>query len=224
MNYYILANGEGKRWGNYKGVPKHLIEIDGETLIDRTVRLLAKHRKKGEKIIICGPYEHPKATTWLTKSPTKREAFQEIAEHAGKTPFAILYGDSYHTEAFIKDIIERPIKGFDEYISFGGNAYTGCQWNEGHVHRVADVEWFRDQMAELNASGRLRDLDRGKDWFIHWWLLGARTMPELQQKIFYSSVEHDIIWYDETDDFDYPEDLDTFCERTGHKCTNKEEA
>ena len=52
MNYYILANGEGKRWGNYKGVPKHLIEIDGETLIDRTVRLLAKYRRKGEDIII----------------------------------------------------------------------------------------------------------------------------------------------------------------------------
>ena len=29
--WYILANGEGTRWHNYKGVPKQLIEIDGET-------------------------------------------------------------------------------------------------------------------------------------------------------------------------------------------------
>ena len=34
-----MADGEGKRWGNYLGIPKHLIEIDGEPIIKRTVRL-----------------------------------------------------------------------------------------------------------------------------------------------------------------------------------------
>ena len=38
MKILILADGEGKRWGNYKGVPKHLLEIDGERLIDRMIR------------------------------------------------------------------------------------------------------------------------------------------------------------------------------------------
>lgn len=28
--YYILADGEGTRWHNYRDVPKHLIGIDDE--------------------------------------------------------------------------------------------------------------------------------------------------------------------------------------------------
>ena len=42
MRYIIMADGEGKRWGNYKGVPKHLITVEGETILERTIRLLIK--------------------------------------------------------------------------------------------------------------------------------------------------------------------------------------
>lgn len=221
MNYYILANGEGKRWKNYKGVPKHLIEIDGETLINRTVRLIKKHTE--DDVIIVGPYKHPDALNWLNKSRKKREVFEEIAEQTTDQPFVILYGDCYYTEAIIKDITTRPIWRFDEYFCLE-NPHTGCTWPEGYAHRCADPEWWLNSMRMLNNSERIRDLDRGKDWFIHWWLLGARTMPELQRRASFTNEDHDIFWCDETDDFDYPEDLDTFCKMTGHKCTNKEQA
>lgn len=36
----IIAAGDGTRWGNYLDRPKHFIEIDGETILHRTVRLL----------------------------------------------------------------------------------------------------------------------------------------------------------------------------------------
>lgn len=75
--YYILANGEGTRWHNYKGVPKQLIEIDGETILSRMVRLLRAEGVKAENIFICGPYSDPNAKSVMTKSKTKREAFQE---------------------------------------------------------------------------------------------------------------------------------------------------
>ena len=229
MNYYILANGEGKRWKNYKGVPKHLIEIDGETLIDRTVRLIVNQSKAIHEdytnIYICGPYLHKDAVSIMTKSKTKREVFEEIAAHAGTEPFVILYGDCYYTEAIIKDITERPIWRFDEYFCAGPNPNTGCKWPEGYVHRVADPEWFREKMHELNTCEQIKELDRGKDWFIHWWLLGERNMNKLiKYRVIYANEDHDIQWCDETDDFDFPEDLDTFCKVTGHKCTNKEQA
>ena len=221
MNYYILANGEGKRWKNYKGVPKHLIEIDGETLIDRTVRLIKKHSE--DDVIIVGPYKNPDALNWLNKGQKKREVFEEIGEQTTDQPFVILYGDCYYTEAIIKDITTRQIWRFDEYFCLE-NPHTGCAWPEGYAHRCADPEWWLNSMRMLNNSERIKDLDRGKDWFIHWWLLGARTMPELQRRASFTNEDHDIFWCDETDDFDYPEDLDTFCKTTGHKCTNKEEA
>ncbi len=40
MRFVIMADGQGTRWNNYMGVPKHLALIDGEPVIGRTVRLL----------------------------------------------------------------------------------------------------------------------------------------------------------------------------------------
>ena len=46
MKYIIMADGKGKRWNYYNDIPKHLIEIDGETLLERTVRLLKKYHEE----------------------------------------------------------------------------------------------------------------------------------------------------------------------------------
>ena len=55
MRFVIMADGQGTRWNNYMGIPKHLIEIDGEPIIARTVRLLneiAKERGEDADVII----------------------------------------------------------------------------------------------------------------------------------------------------------------------------
>ena len=53
MDYEIYNNGrqERKRWNYYNDIPKHLIEIDGETLLERTVRLLKKYHEEAPVII-----------------------------------------------------------------------------------------------------------------------------------------------------------------------------
>jgi len=43
MYFIIMADGDGKRWNNYLGIPKHLVEINGEPIIKRTVRLLKEN-------------------------------------------------------------------------------------------------------------------------------------------------------------------------------------
>ncbi|GAG87713.1 unnamed protein product, partial [marine sediment metagenome] len=40
----IIADGKGDRWNNYLGVAKHFIEIEGETIIERTIRLIKKYQ------------------------------------------------------------------------------------------------------------------------------------------------------------------------------------
>lgn len=114
--WYILANGEGTRWGNYKGVSKQLIEIEGETLLNRMTRLLKENGVAKNDIIICGQYDTPNSSSIMTKSKTKREVFEEIAELA-QGPFGILYGDCYYTDAIIKELTTRPVKKFDEFFS-----------------------------------------------------------------------------------------------------------
>ena len=216
--YYILANGEGTRWHNYKGVPKQLIEIDGETILSRMVRLLRAEGVKAENIFICGPYSDPNAKSVITNSKTKREVFEEVAELA-KSPFVILYGDCYYTEACIKEIVKRPIKKYDEFFTTEPNPNTGCLWPEGYAHRCEDWEWWRDTMHEINTNPEL--INTPKDWFIHWWLLGVRDERINMPPIANFNPDHDIAWCDQTDDFDYPEDLAKFCATTGRKCTNK---
>lgn len=219
MKYYILANGEGTRWHNYKGVPKQLIEIDGETILHRMIRLLREEGVAKKNIIICGPFKDAEATSKITKSKTKREVFEEIANLA-KGPFTILYGDCYYTKECIHEIVTRPIKKYDEFYTVYPNPNTGCPWPEGYAHRCEDWEWWRDTMHEINTNAQL--ISTPKDWFIHWWLLGVRDERINTPPVENFNPDHDIAWMDETDDFDYPVDLDRFCDTTGHKCTNIE--
>lgn len=217
--YYILANGEGTRWKNYKGVPKQLIEIDGETILHRMIRLLHNNDVKKENIFICGPFEDEGAMSIITKSPTKREVFEEIANLA-QGPFVILYGDCYYTDICIYRVVHEPVKKYDEFFTTSSNPYTGCPWAEGYAHRCEDWEWWRDELHELNSNSEI--IKAPKDWFLHWWLLGVKDERMNGFPVQCYDPDHDIHWLDETDDFDFPIDLDRFCKLTGHKCTNKE--
>ena len=42
MRYVIMADGKGSRWNDFMGHKKHNISISGETLLERTVRLVRK--------------------------------------------------------------------------------------------------------------------------------------------------------------------------------------
>ena len=220
MKYYILANGEGTRWNNYKGVPKQLIEIDGETILHRMIRLLHDNGVEKEDIFICGPFEDEGAMSIMTKSKTKREVFEEIANLA-QGPFVILYGDCYYTQAIMYQITHREIKKYDEFFTTSSNPHTGKPWAEGYAHRCEDWKWWRDEMHELNNSPEI--IKTAKDWFIHWWLLGVKDARMNGYPVQCYNADHDIEWNDETDDFDFPADLDRFCVVTCHTCTNNNE-
>ena len=51
MKYIIMADGEGKRWKNYNGLPKHLIPVDGEPIIKRTIDQIRSIDDRGDIII-----------------------------------------------------------------------------------------------------------------------------------------------------------------------------
>ena len=51
MRYVIMADGKGSRWNNFMGHKKHDISVSGETLLERTVRLVHKFDDAAEIII-----------------------------------------------------------------------------------------------------------------------------------------------------------------------------
>ena len=102
MKYIILCAGEGKRWNNYLGIPKHLIEINGETLLQRTTRLLLENGIRD--YIITGNdkrYAMYGKLVPQTDNDCEIDRFEEIDE-----PVCYLYGDVYYTEKAFKKIIE----------------------------------------------------------------------------------------------------------------------
>ena len=187
----------------------------------RMIRLLRQEGVSKDDIFICGPFKDDDANSIVTKSKTKREVFEEIANLA-QGPFTILYGDCYYTAEIIHAIVHRPIDKYDEFFTTKHNMFTGKPWAEGYAHRCVDWEWWRDEMHELNSTPEI--IKAPKDWFLHWWLLGVKDARMNDFPVQCYDARHDIAWMDETDDIDYPSDLERFCTVTCHKCTNKEES
>lgn len=191
--WYILAGGSATRWGGYLGKKnKCYLEIDGEALVDRTIRLLEDNGQHNYTVVLEG-YD------------SKREAFEGIARDA-KEPFGILLGDCYYTEAIIKDAVNLNPKTWTHYYNCYPNPWTGCDWEEGYIHLVPDWEWWLEKMAEFNAKCASGEIEFKKDFQIDRYLRGYATDEYRAHEL----DEHDRFWCDETDDFDYPEDYDKF--------------
>ena len=210
MKVLILADGDGKRWGNYKGVPKQLLKIDGETLLDRMIR---QCRENGaDDITIIGDFKGDAKNDKFT-SKKKRYLFQEIAERY-REPFILLNGDCFYTDAIIKDCLTREAKdGWLHWCCPHKNEFTGKPWGEGYIHKVTDVDWWIAKLKEYNKRVE-EGMQIGNDWSINRFLYGAvdiithSTDPKDLSK-------YDVYWHDETDDFDFPVDYDRFMEHTG---------
>ena len=105
MKYIIMAAGAGTRWNNYLGVPKHLIEINGETLLARTTRLL-KENNITDYVITCSDprYAQYGPTIPQTDHDCEIDRFEESVIDG---PVCYLYGDVYYSEDAIKTIINE---------------------------------------------------------------------------------------------------------------------
>ena len=194
--WYILAGGSATRWKGYQGVKnKCYLKIDGETLIDRTIRLLEENGQNNYEVVLEG-------------YGSKREAFEGIARKE-KGPFGILLGDCYYTEAIIKDAVKRDVDIWTHYYNCWPNYWTGCTWEEGYIHLVPDWEWWLEKMTEFNKQVESGKIDFRKDFQIDRFLRGYDAEEYRPNTL----DEHDVFWCDETDDFDYPEDYDKFMAR-----------
>lgn len=191
MKYIIMAAGEGKRWGNYLGIPKHLVEINGETLLGRTTRLLKKH---GIDYIITGDDERYRQYGKLipqTNHDCEIDRFEEVNE-----PVCYLYGDVYYTEEAIDKIIKTPT---NEILFFGS-------LDEIFAVKVHDIKKFyahKNSVKKYYLKGRL---NRCIGWEIY---RSLNTIPFTQHTI----TDRYIKILDGTNDIDYPEDYEEFKKR-----------
>ena len=145
--YIIMCGGTYKK---IPGVPKQLTEINGERLVDRTIRLLKENGITDISISSNNPIfdscgvprlEHNNDYTLTENGNT---GYWVDAFYPTDEPVCYLYGDVYYSENCIKTIIETDtmdIRFFASTIPCRPNYFK--QWEEPFAFKVANQERFR---------------------------------------------------------------------------------
>lgn len=194
MKYVIMADGKGRRWQNYMGLDKHCIPIDGETIMERTVRLLHEYDPEAEVIItshnelLCVPgavrYE-PKNNVL----EIDRFTAELISDN-----MCFLYGDVFYAEETVSRIVNDES---DESVLFFGNEKSIC------AVLVRDGAVFASLVDEIRRRFLAGEINECKGWQVYH--LHA-ALPLESRKV----GEHFVFVSTLTCDFNAPEDYEQF--------------
>lgn len=198
VNTVIMAAGSAERWGNYLGVPKQLVDIDGEPLLHRTIRQV--YEWSGEAPIVTvpelgfyGPLEAPQVVG---------SAAVEINKflNAFYTPETLyLWGDVYFTDEAMRAIFTTT----ETPCFFGRYTGSACKsWSELFAARLD-----ADAILKAKALKRIRGLiPRCASWELYRLVAGYPLHEHTVGRMF---VDID----DRTEDFDFPHDYDRWMEQ-----------
>lgn len=104
MKYVIMADGKMQRWKAECNMPKHLLRVDGETLLERLVRQL--HSGLGEDEVIITSHDRRYEVRGALRYEPKNN-YLEIDRFTWELidrDTCFLYGDTYYTDAAIQAI------------------------------------------------------------------------------------------------------------------------
>ena len=191
MLYIIMADGKGLRWNNYNHIPKHLITIEGESLLARTVRLIKEREPEAEIIITSHnpQYEIEGARRYEPKNNVLE--IDRFTAELIQDNICFLYGDTFYSNRAMDVITGAETKG----ILFFGNGKSIV------AVKVADGELFRGHVNRVRQLYLDEKLDTCKGWQVYQSYAGL----EFGDK---SPTEHLVFIEDETRDFNSPKDLE----------------
>lgn len=205
----IIAAGEATRWNNYLGVAKHFIEIDGEKLIHRTVRLLKENGVDDIHIVAnTNDYSINGANLYKPKHTKRNDGVdkflnsQDLWLDNGRT--IVLYGDVYFTDEAMKTICEYNHRDWTLFARPYGSNVTGTPWGE----------CFAQTFYEDHIPEHLRNLEKAVNLYQQKKIMKPSGWQHYRFMIGVPDHLVDRHWYgdrmiridDETDDFDTKED------------------
>lgn len=196
MRYVIMANGKGRRWNNYQGIPKHLISIGGETLLQRTTRLVRQLDPQAEVVITShNPACVAEGARRYEPLRSEREIDRFCVELV-QDGVCFLYGDAFYSEETLAQVASAAV---DDLLFFG-NAETIV------AVKVASGQRMLECLADLDRSIETGVIADAKGWQLYHCLLG---MP-LEGKAVAGKF---VVLEDHTTDFNRPEDYKQFLEQ-----------
>jgi hypothetical protein len=198
----LMCAGRAERWGNHRGVPKHLVVVDGEMILDRTLRLVRQRTTAPVTIVAFNP-------------AYSREGFERYEPGHGPVDFCdtdkflssrarwsetgqtvILYGDVFFSEAGMGAILSYT----GPHRFFGrreGSYFTGCKWRELFAlsFPAAEIPLIEENLQAVKGELLAGKLKRGGGW-------------EMYERMHGTSGDHFTTIDDFKDDFDFPDDFE----------------
>lgn len=214
-----MADGNATRWGEHMGVPKQLIEIDGEMLLVRTIKQLLERGISELYVTTHDPriasvakeygatvYEPSGNDTEVGKFLSPIEIW---AENGSETLF--VYGDAYFTDAVMDKMVKLPSTGFSGFMFFGRNSASkdsGKDYGEIYALKMSDHSQLIESGNVVRNMVKSGKLTRGGAWELYRHMVGL----DINAKEVLGHFVH--ITNDITEDFDFPKDLDRWLKAT----------
>lgn len=213
----LLCGGSNTRWGGYRGARrKHLIEIEGEILLERTLRQVAAHAP-GRTIVVIHEEDRDlyRARVTLPTEIVSVPRFDgpefEARKFLSSRPFwndrgrtIVLLGDVWFSDAAIETIFADAAEGWTAFGRPGASRWTGCPYGELFAQRFTAIDAHEDALLRLDAMYRDRSCRRAAAGWAHYQLMIGRHPHD--HVVGPRFVEID----DFTEDFDLPHDYDAW--------------
>jgi len=212
----ILAAGDGTRWQNYRDNHKHLVEIEGQRLIDRTV---SQYQRYTDDIVVVGidqRYQIQGAQLFIPEKPMKfvypklvhaewKEMDKFITSVHLWDPYKrtiLVYGDVYFTDKAINTIMTYE-HAWRCFCRTRASSITGKTCKEIFAYSLdpENHEVFRKALDFLKTSKTVTG-----GWSLFRYLTSGKDVVNNNYEQMFNNDKY-IEIDDWTEDFDFPQDL-----------------
>lgn len=198
----ICCAGPSSRWGNYLGVPKHLVPINNVPLIQRTTNQLNEIGLNNITIIGFNPQYQVDGA--VLQSPTSTGLPNTGIGHSMEfwdrnKNNLILLGDVYFSNDAIKTIFNNI--GDITFYGRSTKGKNGHKWGElfGLSFAPDKLSTIKKGIEQIIQAKRRKEINRAGGWELYRQLF---NIPFQERCVTSNFIEID----DETEDFDVPED------------------
>ena len=211
----ILAQGNARRWktdqsessGLFLGVPKHLITIEGETILQRARRLFTD---AGCEVVVIGPQDerYGETVTLDNPFPTETEQDKLIATQplwSVDNRTIIAWGDCFYTEAAVQTIVNHTSDDIHYFRRPGASNITGHKWDESFAVSFGPDQHQRviecaDKVVAAIRTKKIRKDHIRTHYAAHLGHANLDDVKALENTPFQTIID------DWTDDFDRPDE------------------
>jgi hypothetical protein len=197
----VLAAGSGERWNNYRGTPKHFLNVEGEVLIERTIRQFSRYT---DDILVVGSgqeYSFSNTSLFIPAVTDTDVRFGDMLKFYSSMHLwsdvrtVLVFGDVYFTD----DAVSRIMSSDLDFTFLLRSNPRGQAGGRREVFALS----FKGSMNQVISDAILKHI-KGRSALQAggWFLYNSLVRPNYV----YNNNHIDID--DWTTDFDYPDDIE----------------